>query len=98
MASSSKSSSVGPTLKKRPDYSYSCTRAWMENVMPPEKVKSLGTLSRLRWVREGRNEEEKEARIEYIRSIVDPMDCMSDTQIFGQELPWGAPGFPPNYP
>lgn len=54
-----------------------------------EEVKRMSPRMRLAAVNEARKAGgDWKSVYENIRSIVDPMDVMSDTQIFGVEIPW----------
>lgn len=54
-----------------------------------EEIKSMGPLGRLKKLKNTRAMgKDWKQEYEHIRQIVDPYDAMSDTQVFGAEIPW----------
>jgi hypothetical protein len=54
-----------------------------------QEVKKMSPRARFAQIQEARAEgKEWESVYENIKSIVDPMDVMTDTQVFGVEIPW----------
>lgn len=54
-----------------------------------EEIKSLGPIGRLKRLKNVRAAGgDWQQEYEHIRQVVDPYDAMSDTQVFGVEIPW----------
>lgn len=54
-----------------------------------EEIKSMGPLARLKKLKNTRAcGGDWKQEYEHIRQIVDPYDAMTDTQVFGAEIPW----------
>ena len=61
----------------------------LENELSKQEIKRMSPRMRLAQVNTARQEgKDWNSVYENIRSIVDPMDVMSDTQVFGAEIPW----------
>lgn len=61
----------------------------LKSLKDSEEIKRMSPRMRLAQVNTARQEGgDWQLVYENIRSIVDPMDVMSDTQVFGAEIPW----------
>lgn len=76
-------SSGSPTLRPDP---MRVTKVHMH----VDEVKAMSPADRFNHVRDAMNEGYDWVHAyEHIRQSIDPMDVLSDTQIFGVEIPWG---------
>lgn len=61
----------------------------LNNELSKQEIKRMSPRMRLAQVNTARQEGgDWNSVYENIRSVVDPMDVMSDTQVFGAEIPW----------
>lgn len=64
-------------------------RELLQMQMEKQEIKRMSPRMRLAQVNTARQEGgDWNSVYENIRSVVDPMDVMNDTQVFGAEIPW----------